>query len=159
MSYGSINSGSTSELTERQIKGILSLAHPVGSLYISDDATSPAELFGGTWERIEGRMIMGASDSYPVGTIGGSATHTQTVNEIASHYHRYSFIVGDAIPGQILCILKTANIRLAVVEEHLMTAAMRQHQAVQVPLWTSSTHTTHRTSGADCKIELQPYIV
>lgn len=99
MSYGSINSGSTSELTERQIKGILSLAHPVGSLYISDDATSPAELFGGTWERIEGRMIMGASDSYPVGTIGGSATHTQTVNEIASHYHRYSFIIGDAIPG------------------------------------------------------------
>mgnify|MGYP007055259675 CR=1 FL=1 len=53
--------------------------------WASPDPTSPAELFGGTWERIEGRFIMGASDTYPAGSTGGSATHTQTENEIAKH--------------------------------------------------------------------------
>lgn len=33
-------------------KALLDYAHPVGSYYISDNATSPAELFGGTWESI-----------------------------------------------------------------------------------------------------------
>lgn len=70
MSYGSINSGSVSELTEQQIKDILSLAHPVGSLYISDDVTSPAELFGGTWEQIaKDRTLMGASDNHIAGSL------------------------------------------------------------------------------------------
>ena len=55
--------------------------------WASSDPTSPAALFGGTWERIEGRMIMGASNSYPVGTTGGSATHTQTMAEMPSHSH------------------------------------------------------------------------
>lgn len=40
----------------------------MGSLYISENATSPAELYGGTWERIEGKFIMGASDTHPAGT-------------------------------------------------------------------------------------------
>lgn len=55
--------------------------------WASPDPTSPAALFGGTWERIEGRFIMGASSAYPVGTTGGSATHTQTVAEMPSHNH------------------------------------------------------------------------
>ncbi len=55
--------------------------------WASPDPTSPAALFGGTWERIEGRFIMGASSAYPVGTTGGSATHTQTTAEMPSHSH------------------------------------------------------------------------
>ena len=55
--------------------------------WASDDPTSPASFIGGTWERIEGKFIMGASDAYPAGSTGGSATHTQTVNEIAPHEH------------------------------------------------------------------------
>ena len=42
--------------------------HPVGSLYISETPTSPAELYGGTWERIENCTIWGASDTHPAGT-------------------------------------------------------------------------------------------
>ena len=34
-----------------------------------------AELYGGTWERIENRFIMGASDTYPAGSTGGSTAH------------------------------------------------------------------------------------
>lgn len=44
--------------------------------WASDDPTSPASFIGGTWERIEGRFIMGASDTYPAGSTGGSATKT-----------------------------------------------------------------------------------
>lgn len=61
--------------------------HPVGSIFLSTDGTEPAERYGGTWERIEGRFIMGASDTYPVGSTGGSATHTQTLSELATHIH------------------------------------------------------------------------
>ena len=55
--------------------------------WASNDPTSPASFIGGTWERVEGEFIMGASSAYPVGTTGGSATHTQTVTEMPSHSH------------------------------------------------------------------------
>lgn len=55
--------------------------------WASNDPTSPASFIGGTWERIEGKFIIGASSAYPVGTTGGSATHTQTTAEMPSHSH------------------------------------------------------------------------
>ena len=55
--------------------------------WTSNDPTSPASFIGGTWERVEGEFIMGASSAYPVGTTGGSATHTQTTAEMPSHSH------------------------------------------------------------------------
>ena len=72
---------------QQVLAAVVERDHPVGSLYISENATSPAELYGGTWERIEGKFIMGASDTYPAGSTGGSATHTQTVGEMPSHSH------------------------------------------------------------------------
>ena len=66
-------------------------AHPVGSIYQTISPENPSVTFGGgTWERIEGRFIMGANDTYPAGSTGGSATHTQTVDEIAPHRHEYN---------------------------------------------------------------------
>lgn len=64
--------------------------------WASDDPTSPASFIGGTWERIEGSFIMGASDTYPAGSTGGSATHTQTVSELATHYHVFETWSGEA---------------------------------------------------------------
>ena len=43
--------------------------YPVGSIYQSTDPTSPAALFGGTWEEIASdRVLMGASKSHAAGT-------------------------------------------------------------------------------------------
>ena len=43
--------------------------YPVGSIYQSTDPTSPAALFGGTWEEIASeRVLMGASRSHAAGT-------------------------------------------------------------------------------------------
>lgn len=52
-------------------RAALLAANPVGKLWTSDDPTSPASIVGGTWERIEGKFIMGASDTYPAGATGG----------------------------------------------------------------------------------------
>ena len=43
--------------------------YPVGSIYLSTDATSPAALFGGSWEEIASeRVLMGASRTHAAGT-------------------------------------------------------------------------------------------
>ena len=53
---------------QQVLAAVVERDHPVGSLYISENATSPAELYGGTWERIENCTIWGASDTHPAGT-------------------------------------------------------------------------------------------
>lgn len=53
---------------QQVLAAVVERDHPVGSLYISGNATSPAELYGGTWERIEDCTIWGASDTHPAGT-------------------------------------------------------------------------------------------
>lgn len=86
MAYGTMSIGNAG-FTKKFISALFLLVHPKGALFGSDDPTSPAELYGGTWERIEGKFIMGASDTYPAGSTGGSATHTQAKNEVAGHIH------------------------------------------------------------------------
>ena len=66
---------------------IFDLIYPVGSFYISAKSTNPAILFGGTWEQIQGRFLLGRSSSYPVGSMGGEATHTLTDSELPLHGH------------------------------------------------------------------------
>lgn len=53
---------------QQVLAAVVERDHPVGSLYISENATSPAELYGGTWERIEDCTIWGASDTHLAGT-------------------------------------------------------------------------------------------
>lgn len=36
--------------------------YPVGSIYISAASTSPADMFGGTWKKLEGRYLLAAGD-------------------------------------------------------------------------------------------------
>lgn len=66
--------------TNSQIKemGIFDAIYPVGSLYISVNDVSPANLFGGTWEKIEDRFLLAASSTYAVGTTGGNTQHQHT---------------------------------------------------------------------------------
>lgn len=58
--------------------------YPVGSIYMTLDKTfNPAEVFGGTWVRLEDRFLLGASDTYGAGTTGGSADAV-----VVSHSHK-----------------------------------------------------------------------
>lgn len=48
-------------------------AYPVGAIYLSMTEVNPAALFGGTWERIGGRFLLGADTTYAAGSTGGEA--------------------------------------------------------------------------------------
>lgn len=70
--------------------------YPVGSIYMSVNNINPANFFGGTWERLKSRFLLGADDStYKLGGTGGSTTHkhttgnhTLTVDEMPNHSHK-----------------------------------------------------------------------
>jgi hypothetical protein len=67
MAYGTMSIGNVG-FTKKIISTLFLLMHPVGTPYASENATSPAELYGGTWERIENCTIWGASSLHPAGT-------------------------------------------------------------------------------------------
>lgn len=70
-----------------KVEKIVDLVYPVGSIYMSVNGTDPGTLFGGTWEQLEDRFLLGAGTTYTAGDTGGEAEHTLTVNEMPSHRH------------------------------------------------------------------------
>lgn len=72
-------------------KSLLDYLHPVGSIYQSTDPTSPADLFGGTWEQVKDRFLLAAGDSHAAGSTGGEEEHILTAAEMANHTHGYDY--------------------------------------------------------------------
>lgn len=66
---------------------LLNIIYPVGSYYWSSENTNPKDLFGGTWEKIEGKFVLASSISYATGSSGGSATVALTTSNMPSHTH------------------------------------------------------------------------
>ena len=56
--------------------------YPIGSIYMSVNSTSPATIFGGTWEQIEDTFLLAAGTTYSAGSTGGEAAHTLTDGEL-----------------------------------------------------------------------------
>ena len=63
-------------------------AYPVGSIYMSVNSTSPATLFGGTWEQLEDRFLLAAGQTYTAGDTGGEAEHTLVKAELPAEQYR-----------------------------------------------------------------------
>lgn len=61
--------------------------YPVGSIYMSVNSTSPATLFGGTWEQIQDTFLLAAGSTYSAGSTGGEAAHKLIESETPSHTH------------------------------------------------------------------------
>ncbi len=72
-------------------KALLDYLHPIGSIYQSTDATSPADLFGGTWEQVKDVFLLAAGDSHAAGSTGGEEEHVLTAAEMANHTHGYDY--------------------------------------------------------------------
>lgn len=66
--------------------------YPVGSIYIStSSAFNPQTTWGGRWRKTaDGRCLIGANDTYPLGSTGGEAEHILGNNEMPSHDHNLS---------------------------------------------------------------------
>mgnify|MGYP003196393292 CR=1 FL=1 len=62
---------------------ILDNVYPVGSIYMSVNSTNPKNLFGGTWEQIQGKFLFGMNSNYPAGSTGGEITQA----EMPKHNH------------------------------------------------------------------------
>lgn len=80
---------------EIEILSIWDKMYPVGSIYMTVNDENPGNLFGGTWEKIEGRFLYGL-DSENIGTgwepkdVGGSNTTTLNVENLPAHTHSFS---------------------------------------------------------------------
>ena len=77
----------SASISQENVTGITDLVYPVGSIYMSVNNTSPATLFGGTWEQLKDKFLLSAGNIYTNGNTGGEATHTLTINEMPRHTH------------------------------------------------------------------------
>ena len=62
-------------------------AYPVGSIYMSVVETSPASLFGGTWEILNDVFLLAAGSYANAGTFGGAASVALKASELPDHRH------------------------------------------------------------------------
>lgn len=92
MGYVSKYSGEELDSSLDLISVIFDKIYPIGSLYISTNSINSTNLFGGTWEQIQGKFLVAADgNEYKVNTTGGSTSHTHTTNE--------HILTLDEIPG------------------------------------------------------------
>lgn len=67
---------------------ILNWIYPVGIiLQFAENVDPNAIMPGQSWEKIEGKFLLASDSSHTLGAIGGEATHTLTIEELANHRH------------------------------------------------------------------------
>ena len=75
---------------------VFNLIYPVGSIYMSVNNVSPATLFGGEWESLENRFLVGAGSGYSAGSKGGSdsadITHTHNMEHTHTMAHTHNMV-------------------------------------------------------------------
>lgn len=118
-------------------------AWPIGSIYMTVSNTSPGSLFGGTWERISERFLLGASSSYPAGSTGGESAHTLTQSELPN----YSLSVAN---GSNVIRSKTGSSADAYVQT--------QSSGWGIPNWESKTVTVASGGSGAAHNNMPPYL-
>lgn len=100
---------------------IFDLIYPIGAIYMSVNNVNPNVLFGGRWEQLKDRFLLGSGDVYENGATGGSARVTLTANQSGlkahghgmahTHNHRHNlnkdFSTGGG--GSVDAYVRTAN--------------------------------------------------
>lgn len=118
-------------------------AWPIGSIYMTVSNTSPESLFGGTWERISERFLLGASSSCPAGSTGGESAHTLTQSELPN----YSLSVAN---GSNVIRSKTGSYADAFVQT--------QSSGWGIPNWESKTVTVASGGSGKAHNNMPPYL-
>lgn len=98
--WGKVKAKITDSKTET-----INAVYPIGSIYMSVNDTKPSTLFGGTWERLEGRFLIGAGTNmrtntnesfgslgvgepeFANGERGGQYYHKLGIDEMPEHHH------------------------------------------------------------------------
>ena len=85
--------------TKLDTSNLFNLVYPVGSIYMSVNSTSPATLFGGTWEQIQDKFLLASGSTYSNGSTGGSA-NSVVVNHTHNMGNTDYYFVGKKRTGQ-----------------------------------------------------------
>lgn len=130
---------------------IVDLVYPVGSIYISVTSASPATLFGGNWNRIPERFLIGAGSTYGAGTTGGETTHALTVREMPSHTHIFNgttVSTGNEIQSHYHSIAAMSGVtEISGVHNHGTGSFLINGSAnAYTPNWIAAGSTQMRTS-------------
>lgn len=118
-------------------------AWPIGSIYMSVNSTSPASLFGGTWEKLSNTFLLAASSSYPAGSTGGESTHKLAQSELPN----YSLSVTN---GSNVIRSKTGKTADAYVQT--------QPSGWGIPNWESKTVTVASGGSGEAHNNMPPYL-
>ena len=145
------------------IYDLTDVIYPVGSIYISTSSTSPATLFGGTWEELKGRFLLGRDTGYAAGSTGGEAEHTLVLSETPSHKHSVSVTSSGAHNHTLTAVSTTSGTShdYGLLESWLKWTSTR---SVTVPENSTTngahTHTVSETSkgGGGAHNNMPPYL-
>lgn len=92
--------------------------YPVGSIYLTFDSRNPSELFGGEWESIEGRFLIGVGSNtddnnetweFSLNQSHGEYKHQLTIQEMPSHTHAFGGYIDWYTKGSATNILGPGN--------------------------------------------------
>jgi hypothetical protein len=61
---------------------VLDLIYPIGAIYISTNNINPNSIWGGQWEQIKDRFLLGAGNSYLAGSTGGESKVTLSSTQV-----------------------------------------------------------------------------
>lgn len=109
----------------------VNLLYPVGSIYISVNSKNPSEIFGGTWERIKGKMLLGVDeddqDFSTSGKTSGEKEVTLSINHIPPHNHTVRANIQNASGNNVLVIKNNAYYSSAVEMNTSATGGGQPH--------------------------------
>ena len=136
---------------------------PVGSIYLSVNNVNPGTIFGGTWEQIKDRFLLGAGSTYTAGATGGSATHKLTVSEMPSHTHTQNshyhagLSYGSPDGGGNTCVVSTTYSSTGCIE---LGWSRSSSGAPYDNVYTKyATATNKNTGGGSAHNNMPPYLV
>lgn len=153
--YRYYNSGAWSDWIEFvQKTELLDLIYPVNSVYISYSHTSPAELFGGTWHRMQSRFLWGTTTDGTIGATAGASDVTLTTNQIPAHYHtqRLWWTGYDGWTSQ------TTPQGVYVFNRNTTVIANTNSASITAKVNLQNSHTTASTGGGASHTNMPPYV-
>lgn len=144
-------------LPQSVLSFVFDAIYPVGSYYFSDYPTSPAELFGGTWEPITDKFILAAGSVYAAGTSGGNATHSHLYGIRFGAYFREILLESNPNAGVLQYGDPTLPVKPTVISDGAATVEVNNNAAGS----SKSLSVSHLQSITDTSIEstLPPYTV
>jgi hypothetical protein len=131
---------------------VLDNVYPVGSIYMNVNSTNPRTLFGGTWEQIQGKFLLGMSISYPAGSQGGEASHTLTTDEMPSHGHN------PANQSGYYGFITNSQKAFAVGDMGVQSGSGRYYPYAPVAFDISRNSLTGATGGGSSHNNMPPYL-